>query len=75
MPGVGGVEAQTGRYTKSRSSTFLKQRGDNDKADKAKDELPDTVDTERNSGILDRLGIDLKNLLGGLGGAAGKLGL
>lgn len=53
----------------------MKQRGDNDKADKAKDELPDTVDTERNSGILDRLGIDLKNLLGGLGGAAGKLGL
>lgn len=54
---------------------LLKQRGDNDKAEKAKDELPDTVDTERDSGILDKLGMDPKDLLGGLGGAAGKLGL
>jgi hypothetical protein len=54
---------------------LLKQRGDSDKAQKANDELPDTVDTERDSGILDKLGIDPKDLLGGLGGAAGKLGL
>lgn len=53
---------------------LLKQRGDNDKAQKANDELPDTVDTERDSGLLDRFGIDPKDLLGGLGGA-GKLGL
>lgn len=54
---------------------LLRQRGDNDKAEQAKNELPDQVDTERDSGILDRLGIDPKDLLGGLGGAAGKLGL
>jgi hypothetical protein len=51
---------------------LLRQRGDNDKAEQAKNELPDQVDTERDSGILDRLGIDPKDLLGG---AAGKLGL
>jgi hypothetical protein len=51
---------------------LLRQRGDNDKVEQAKNELPDQVDTERDSGILDRLGIDPKDLLGG---AAGKLGL
>ena len=51
---------------------LLRQRGDSDKAEQAKNELPDQVDTERDSGILDRLGIDPKDLLGG---AAGKLGL
>lgn len=54
---------------------LLKQRGDNDKADQARSELPDKVDTERDSGLLDKFGIDPKDLLGGLGGAAGKLGL
>jgi hypothetical protein len=55
---------------------LLRQRGDNDKAEQAEGELPDKVDPERDSGILDRLGIDPQDLLGGgLGGAAGKLGL
>jgi hypothetical protein len=54
---------------------LLRQRGDNAKAEQAKGELPDKVDPERDSGILDRLGIDPQDLLGGLGGAAGKLGL
>lgn len=49
-----------------------RQRGDNDKAEQAQNELPDQVDTERDSGMLDRLGIDPQDLLGG---AAGKLGL
>lgn len=62
------------RFPRSRSSTCW-QRGDNDKAERAEGELPDKVDPERDSGILDRLGIDPKDLLGGLGGAAGKLGL
>jgi hypothetical protein len=51
---------------------LLRQRGDNDKAEQAQNELPDQVDTERDSGMLDRLGIDPQDLLGG---AAGKLGL
>jgi hypothetical protein len=54
---------------------LLRQRGDHDKAQQAESELPDQVDTDRDSGLLDRLGIDPKDLLGGLGGAAGKLGL
>jgi hypothetical protein len=51
---------------------LLKQRGDNDKAERAERELPETVDTERDKGLLDRLGIDPQDLLGNLGGLGGK---
>jgi hypothetical protein len=54
---------------------LLRQRGDNDKAEQADRELPDTVDPERDKGILDKLGIDPQDLLGNLGGGLGdKLG-
>jgi hypothetical protein len=55
--------------------SFLRQRGDNAKADQAEQELPGQVDTEKDSGLLARLGIDPSDLLGGLGGGLGnKLG-
>ena len=47
---------------------LLRQRGDNDRAAEADRELPDQVDTDRDSGLLSKLGIDPKDLLGGLGG-------
>ncbi|HEX6231595.1 MAG TPA: hypothetical protein VFZ63_00565 [Jiangellaceae bacterium] len=56
--------------------SLLRQRGDDAKADQAQRELPGQVDTERDSGLLSKLGIDPKDLLGGLGGGLGnKLGL
>ena len=55
---------------------FLRERGDDDKAQQAKQELPGQVDTEKDSGLLSKLGIDPADLLGGLGGGiTGKLGL
>jgi hypothetical protein len=54
---------------------LLKQRGDHGKAEQADRELPQTVDTERDQGILERVGIDPQDLLGDLGGLGGKLGL
>ena len=55
---------------------LLRQRGDDDKAQQADRELPDKVDTERDRGILDQLGIDPQDLLGNLpGGLGDKLGL
>ena len=54
---------------------LLRQRGDNDKAQQADRELPDSVDPERDKGMLDQLGIDPQDLLGKLGGLGGKLGL
>jgi hypothetical protein len=53
---------------------FLKSHGDHDKAEQADRELPGTVDTDRDRGLLDKLGIDVQSLLGSLGGNLGGLG-
>ena len=47
---------------------LLRGRGDDDKAAQADKELPDQVDTDRDKGMLDKLGIDPQDLLGKLGG-------
>ena len=55
---------------------FLRERGDDDKAQQAQQDLPGQVDTEKDSGLLSKFGIDPADLLGGLGGGiTGKLGL
>ena len=52
---------------------ILKSRGDTDKAAEAQGELPETVDTDKDKGLLDKYGIDLSDItkkipgLGGLG--------
>ena len=51
---------------------MIKSRGGNDEADKAKAELPEQVDTDKDKGLLAKFGIDPKDLIGGIGG---KLGL
>lgn len=61
---------------KSQIIDFLKSRGEDAKADQANQELPQQVDTEKDAGLLDKLGINVQDLLGGAGGGiAGKLGL
>lgn len=52
---------------------LLRSRGEHDKAEQAGGELPDQVDTEKDSGLLAKYGIDVKELLGKLGGG-GSLG-
>lgn len=42
---------------------LLRERGQTDEAGRAEQELPDTVDTERDSGMLKRFGIDPDDLL------------
>jgi hypothetical protein len=54
---------------------FLRQRGDQQQADQAQNELPDQVDTDQHADLLGKLGINPQELLGGLGGLGGKLGL
>lgn len=51
---------------------FLKSRGDHDTADQAQTELPDQVDTDQHADLLNKLGVNPQDLLGGLGA---KLGL
>jgi hypothetical protein len=62
------------RIDKAQILAFLKSQGQSDKADRADRELPGTVDTDRDRGLLDRLGIDVQSLLGSLGGNFGGLG-
>jgi hypothetical protein len=53
---------------------LLRSQGDQDKAEQADRELPDEVDTDRDSGLLDRLGLDVGDLLKKFGGdGLGKL--
>ncbi len=60
---------------KDKILALLKERGEGEKADQADQELPDQVDPERDSGLLEKLGIDPKDLLGDLGGLGEKFGL
>jgi hypothetical protein len=57
---------------KSQIIELLKSRGDHDKAAQAVSDLPDKVDTESDSGLLGKLGIDPKDLMGGLPGGLGE---
>ncbi len=59
---------------------FLKSRGEHGKAEEAGQQLPDQVDTDQHSDLLQRFGINPQELLGqlgggGLGNIGGKLGL
>jgi hypothetical protein len=55
-------------FDKETILSFLREKGESEKADKASQELPDRVDTDRDAGLLGRLGIDPQELLGKLGG-------
>jgi hypothetical protein len=56
---------------KSQILDLLRSRGEDQKAQQAEQELPDTVDTDQDSGLLAKLGLDPQDLLGGLGGLGG----
>jgi hypothetical protein len=47
---------------------LIKQHGNADQAGQAEQELPDQVDPERDSGLLEKFGLQPKDLLGKLGG-------
>ncbi len=53
---------------KSQIVAMLKDRGDHDKATQAQSELPDQVDTDKDQGLLAKLGLDPQDLLGKLTG-------
>jgi len=62
---------------------LLRRNGQDTQADQAQQELPDQVDTDRHSGLLEKFGLNPADLIakftgggggeGGLGGALGKL--
>ncbi len=50
---------------------FLKSLGKNDEAARADSELPDKVDTDKDRGLLEKFGVDPKEVLGRLGRSFG----
>jgi len=46
---------------------LLRERGADDKVAQAQQELPEQVDTEKHKDLLDKLGVDPKDLVGGIG--------
>ena len=60
---------------KSQIMELLRSQGDHDKAQQADQELPDQVDTDRDSGLLSKFGIDPMDLIKKLGGGGGLGGL
>ncbi len=54
--------------------SMLQGLGQQDKAGAAKAELPDQVDTDAHAGLLDKLGINVSDVLGMLGGQNGEQG-
>lgn len=75
-----GSDGQPGTHTKgitmkidkSQIIDLLKNKGDHDSASQAESDLPDQVDTDKDQGMLDKLGIDPKDLLGKLPGGLGN---
>ena len=56
---------------------LLRERGQQDQASQAEQELPDQVDTDRDAGLLSKFGLDPMELVkklggGGLGGLLGR---
>jgi hypothetical protein len=59
---------------KSQILDLLRSKGDQSKVDEADRELPDQVDTDRDGGLLERLGLNVGDLLKQFGGGGlGKL--
>lgn len=61
------------KIDKAQIIEFLKSQGEGDKAGQAESELPEQVDTDKDAGLLEKLGINPRDLLGKLGGLGGLM--
>ena len=59
---------------KSQITGLLKSRGEDAKAGQAEADLPDKVDSDKDSGLLKKYGLDAQDLMGKLPGGLGGLG-
>ena len=53
---------------------LLRSRGDHDKADQAERELPDEVDEDKHGRLLEKFGVNPKDVMGKLGGLGKRFG-
>jgi hypothetical protein len=54
---------------------LLRQRGDHQSADQAERELPDQVDTDQQTSLLEQFGLDAKELASRFTGGSGLPGI
>jgi hypothetical protein len=59
-------------FDKDTIVNFLRQQGRNDDADRARQQLPDKVDHERDRGLLDQFGINPQELMSRVTGLFGR---
>ena len=59
---------------KSQIIELLKSRGEDAKAGQAEADLPDKVDTDKDSGLFEKYGLNPQDLMGKLPGGLGGLG-
>ena len=50
---------------------LIKEQGESDQVDQARQELPDKVDPDRDSGLLQKYGVDPQDVASKLGGGLG----
>ena len=66
------------QFDKAQIIDMVKSDGDSGKANQAENELPETVDTDRDAGLLAKFGLNPQDLIakltggGGLGGLLGR---
>jgi len=60
-------QERTMEIPKDKILELLRERGDHDKAQQAERELPDRVDHEEHANLLEKHGIDPKDLMGKIG--------
>jgi hypothetical protein len=61
-------ERTTVEIPKDKILDLLREQGKSDEADQAENELPDQVDPERHSGMLEKFGLKPQDVLSKLGG-------
>ena len=52
---------------------LIRERGDEEQANQAENELPDRIDTDRDAGLLQRFVVDPQDLTGGILGRGDDL--
>lgn len=62
------------QFDKSQIIEMLTSGGDHATATQASNELPDTVDTDKDAGLLQKLGLTPQDLIAKLAGGGGGLG-
>jgi hypothetical protein len=56
---------------KAKILELIKEQGKSDQVDQAKQELPDQVDPDRDSGLLQKYGLEPQDVVSKLGGGLG----